>query len=250
MPQTPPKVRLYIDADLGAGVEVTPSREQGNYLFAVMRLGAGDAVALFNGRDGEWRGVVTQAGRRGGALLCADQLRAQDESPDLDLLFAPLKKARTDFIAEKATEMGVRRLRPVITRFTNAERVNVARLRAHGVEAAEQCGILSVPEVADPAPLAAVLDGWDADSRDSGRRLMFCDETREGPPAAAALAGLAPGPWAVLIGPEGGFAPDESARLRALPYAVAVSLGPRILRADTAAVAALALWQTALGDWR
>ena len=249
MPQTPPKVRLYVAADLGAGAEVSPTRDQAHYLFTVMRLGEGADVALFNGRDGEWRGVVTQAGRRGGALRCAGRLRAQDASPDLDLLFAPLKKARTDFIAEKATEMGARRLRPVVTRFTNAERVNVDRLRAHGVEAAEQCGILTVPEVCDPQPLGAALDGWDG-----ARRLMFCDESRDGPPAAAALAalkvGAAPGPWAILIGPEGGFAPEEIARLRAAPFAHPVSLGPRILRADTAAVAALALWQAGLGDWR
>ena len=249
MPQTPPKVRLFVAADLGAGAEVAPSREQAHYLFTVMRLGEGAGVALFNGRDGEWRGVVTQAGRRGGALTCAERLRAQDVAPDLDLLFAPLKKARTDFIAEKATEMGARRLRPVLTRFTNAERVNVARLCAHGVEAAEQCGILTVPEVCAPETLDAVLDGWDA-----ARRLMFCDERRDGPPASAALTALRgggdPGPWAILIGPEGGFAPGEVARLRAAPFAHPVSLGPRILRADTAAVAALALWQAALGDWR
>ncbi len=245
MPQTSPKVRLYVDAPLGADAEIALAREQAHYLFVVMRLAPGDAVAVFNGRDGEWRAEVADAGRRGGALRCAAALRPQGSSPDVELLFAPLKKARTDFVAEKATEMGVRRLRPVLTRFTNAERVNVARLRAHAVEAAEQCGILSVPEVAEPATLAAALDGWQA-----GRRLMFCDESGAGAPAAEALRAAGPGPWAALVGPEGGFAPEEAERLRAHPGALAVSLGPRILRADTAAVAALALWQATLGDWR
>jgi 16S rRNA (uracil1498-N3)-methyltransferase len=172
-------------------------------------------------------------------------LRAQEGVPDLWLLFAPLKKARTDFVAEKAAEMGVRRLLPVFTRRTNADRVNVERLRAHGVEAAEQCGILTVPEVAEPAPLDAVLSGWDP-----ARRLLFCDETRVAPPAPDLLAREASGPWAVLIGPEGGFDPEEAARLRAAPFARPASLGPRVLRADTAAVAALAVWQATLGDWR
>jgi 16S rRNA (uracil1498-N3)-methyltransferase len=243
--ETAPKVRLHVEEALGPGAEVALDRDQANYLFNVMRMGAGDAAALFNGRDGEWRAEVRDAGRRGGALVCVERLRAQEGGPDLDLLFAPLKKARTDFVAEKATEMGVRRLIPVMTRRTNAERVNVDRLRAHAVEAAEQCGILTVPEVLEPRSLSVALDGWEP-----GRRLMFCDESREGPEARAALAQAEPGPWAVLIGPEGGFAPEEVERLRAAPFALAVSLGPRVLRADTAAVAALALWQAALGDWR
>jgi 16S rRNA (uracil1498-N3)-methyltransferase len=243
--QAAPKVRLHVNDPLGAGLEVALGRDQANYLFNVMRLGEGDAIAAFNGRDGEWRAVVSEAGRRRGALVCAERLRPQGAAPDVDLLFAPLKKARTDFVAEKATEMGARRLVPVITRRTNAERVNVDRLRAHAVEAAEQCGILTVPEVAEPAPLAAVLDNWDP-----ARRLMFCDESRDAPTAAVALAAAGPGPWAVLVGPEGGFDPDEAARLRAADFATPVSLGPRVLRADTAAVAALALWQAALGDWR
>jgi 16S rRNA (uracil1498-N3)-methyltransferase len=238
-----PKVRLFVTADLGPAGAVAPTPEQANYLFNVMRLGPGDMVALFNGRDGEWRAEVETAGRKG-SLRCAELLRDQDTSPDVELLFAPLKKARTDFIAEKATEMGVRRLIPVFTRYTNAERVNAERLRAHAVEAAEQCGILTVPEVAEPRPLGAVLDGWDP-----ARLLMFCDESLAAAPAARVLAEAPRGPWAVLVGPEGGFAPEEQARLRALPFARAVTLGPRILRADTAAVAALALWQAALGDW-
>lgn len=245
MPHPAPKVRLYVDAPLGAGATVAPTRDQANYLFTVMRLVPGDEVALFNGRDGEWRAAVASADRRGGALVCAEMLRAQEGVPDLWLLFAPLKKARTDFVAEKAAEMGVRRLVPVFTRRTNADRVNVERLRAHGIEAAEQCGILTVPEVAEPVTLEAALAGWDP-----ARRLMFCDETRTAPPAPDLLAGESGGPWAVLIGPEGGFEPDEAARLRAAPFARPASLGPRVLRADTAAVAALAVWQTTLGDWR
>jgi 16S rRNA (uracil1498-N3)-methyltransferase len=245
MAEDAPKVRLFVDADLAPRAEVAVGRDHANYLFNVMRLGVGDAAALFNGRDGEWRAEVTAAGKRAGALVCVERLRAQDAAPDLWLLFAPLKKARTDFVAEKATEMGVRRLVPVFTRFTNAERVNVERLRAHAVEAAEQCGILTVPEVAEPVRLDAALDGWD-----SARQLMFCDETRDGAPAQAALRAAGPGPWAVLIGPEGGFAPEERARLTGLPFVVRASLGPRVLRADTAVVAALALWQATLGDWR
>lgn len=239
------KVRLFVDAPLQDGATVTLDRAPAHYLTGVMRLGAGDAVLLFNGRDGEWRAEIADAGRRAATLVCAARTRPQAHGPDLELLFAPLKKTRTDFVAEKATEMGVRRLRPVLTRFTNAERVNTARLRAHGVEAAEQCGILSVPEVAEPETLSAALDVWDP-----ARRLLFCDETMAGRPAPVALADAAPGPWAVLIGPEGGFAPEEAERLRALPQALPVTLGPRVLRADTAAVAALALWQAGLGDWR
>jgi 16S rRNA (uracil1498-N3)-methyltransferase len=245
MTQIAPKVRLFVTVPLGPDAAVPVEADQANYLFNVMRLKPCDTVALFNGHDGEWRATVEAAQRRTGLLRCAAALRPQAGSPDLDLLFAPLKKARTDFVAEKATEMGVRRLIPVFTRHTNAERVNAARLRAHAVEAAEQCGILTVPEVAEPRGLAAVLDGWDA-----GRHLMFCDESLHAAPAAAVLAAAPRGPWAVLVGPEGGFAPEEQARLRGLPFARPVTLGPRILRADTAAVAALALWQAALGDWR
>jgi len=238
------KIRLFVEASLGEGAAVDLAREQAHYLFGVMRLREGDAVLLFNGRDGEWLAEVAEAGKRGGVLACRARTRAQSEPPDLWLAFAPVKKARTDFIAEKAAEMGCRRLIPVFTRFTNSERVNTERLRAHEIEAAEQCGLLSVPEVSEPVTLAAMLDGWDP-----GRRIMFCDESGAGAEAAATLRAAGQGAWAVLIGPEGGFSPEERARLMALPHAHAVSLGPRILRADTAAVAALALWQAVLGDW-
>lgn len=245
MTDSPPKVRLFVEAPLGEELAFEPDRAQANYLFNVMRLGPGDAAALFNGRDGEWRAEVAEAHRRGGRLVCRARLRAQDSVPDLWLLFAPLKKQRTDLTAEKATEMGCARLAPVFTDFTSSERINVDRLRAHAVEAAEQCGVLTVPDIAEPRPLDALLDDWDP-----VRRLMFCDEARDAAPAASALSTAAPGPWAVLIGPEGGFSPRERARLKSLPFALPVSLGPRVLRADTAAVAALTAWQGALGDWR
>ncbi|GMG84696.1 16S rRNA (uracil(1498)-N(3))-methyltransferase [Paralimibaculum aggregatum] len=240
-----PKIRLHVDLPLAAEAEVGLAREQAHYLFSVMRLAAGDRVALFNGRDGEWAAEVVSAGKRAGVLACRERLRQQTVLPDLWLLFAPLKKARTDFVAEKACEMGCARLWPVFTQHTNAERVRPDRLRAHAVEAAEQCGLLAVPEVAEPCPLAAALAGWDP-----ARRLLFCDERGGGVPAFAAVQAAGPGPWAVLVGPEGGFSEAEAERLRALPFAHAASLGPRILRADTAAVAALALLQAAAGDWR
>jgi 16S rRNA (uracil1498-N3)-methyltransferase len=239
------KIRLFVAAALGAGTEVGLERNQAHYLFAVMRLRPGDALKLFNGRDGEWLAEVAEAGKRAGRLVCCQRSRDQSPPADLWLVFAPVKKARTDFIAEKACELGCSRLIPVFTRFTNAERVNVQRLGAHVVEAAEQCGALAVPEVAEPVALERLLAGWDP-----ARRLLFCDEGGAGAPALEVLRKAGPGPWAVLIGPEGGFESEERDRLAALPQAHAVSLGPRTLRADTAAVAALALWQATLGDWR
>jgi 16S rRNA (uracil1498-N3)-methyltransferase len=261
-------VRLYVDQELGAGQTVSLAREQAHYLFGVMRLAAGDRLELFDGRTGAWAAEVAEAGKRGGALRCVERTAPLRRPPDLWLMFAPIRKARTDFIVEKATEMGAARILPVQTEFTNAERVNRERLQAHAVEAAEQCGGTYVPEVADLARLSDVLAGWPAE-----RQLMFCDEARAGgssvladglaaatpgPREAARKGGraarkggrAAPSPWAILIGPEGGFSETERARLAALPQAHPVSLGPRILRADTAAVAALALWQAHLGDWR
>lgn len=240
-----PKVRLFVEADLGPGAVVALSEAQARYLFAVMRLGPGDEVAAFNGRDGEWIARARPEGRRGGTLAASRPGQPQRRPPDLWLLFAPIRKERTDFIVEKAAELGCARVVPVFTRRTGAERLRLDRLRAHAIEAAEQCGETWVPEVAEPARLDAALDGWDP-----ARRLMFCDESRGARPAAEALAGEARGaPWAILIGPVGGFAPEEAARLRALAFVRPVTLGPRILRADTAAVAAVTLWQAALGDW-
>lgn len=245
MAQGPAKIRLYVNAALRPDAFVEASREQAHYLANVMRRQLGDRVLLFNGRDGEWEAEITAAARRSSSLRCVSQLRPQIKPPDLWLCFAPVKKARTDFIAEKACEMGCQRVVPVFTRHTNSERVRTDRLAALGVEAAEQCGILSVPEVADPVPLDRLLEDWPIN-----RRLMFCDESGDADSAVDALAAAGPGPWAVLIGPEGGFASEERDRLRGLAMSVPVSLGPRILRADTAAVAALSVWQTVLGDWR
>jgi len=236
------KVRLYVEHPLGAGQSVPLTREQAHYLFGVMRLGPGAPVALFNGRDGEWRAEVAEAGKRGGVLTCAEQTRPLQMPPDLWLIFAPIKKARTDFIVEKAAEMGAARILPVQTDFTNSDRIRQDRLQAHAVEAAEQCGGTYVPEVTDLHKLDRLLADWPDD-----RQLMFCDEAEVG--AQKGLAGATPGPWAILIGPEGGFSESERKRLHALPQAHVVALGPRILRADTAAVAAMTLWQRALGDW-
>jgi len=237
------RIRLYLDHPLGEGQTLSLHRTQAHYLFSVMRLGPGDSLCVFNGRDGEWRATVTEAGKRGGRLTCGAQTAPQRDPPDLWLLFAPIKKARTDFIVEKAAEMGAARILPVQTDFTNSERVRQDRLQAHAVEAAEQCGGTYVPEVCDMQKLDALLSDWPGD-----RRLMFCDEALAGGTCVLPADGQGQ-PWAVLIGPEGGFSERERARLSSLSFAHPVALGPRILRADTAAVAALALWQTACGDW-
>lgn len=237
------KIRLHLAQPLGPGQSASLTEAQAHYLFGVMRLGVGARVQLFNGRDGEWLADVTATGKRGGTVVCLAQTRPQGPVPDLWLLFAPLKKARTDFVIEKAVELGVAALQPVQTDFTNAERVRTDRLAATATEAAEQCGALSVPEVRDLVALDRLLADWDPH-----RRILWADEARAGP--ATVLAAAAPGPWAVLIGPEGGFSDRERARLAALPQVFPVSLGPRILRAETAALAALVVWQAALGDWR
>ncbi|MEM9524771.1 MAG: 16S rRNA (uracil(1498)-N(3))-methyltransferase [Pseudomonadota bacterium] len=243
------KIRLYVNHPLGPGQMVLLPPAQAHYLFGVMRLTVGGAVALFNGRDGEWRARVVEAGRKKGTLRVEAQTGPLRMPPDLWLFFAPIKKARTAFIVEKATEMGVARICPVQTDFTNAGRFRHDSLQAHAVEAAEQCGGTFVPTVAAPQRLDRVLDRWPVE-----RRLMFCDEALSD--HSAGLAALLPAadrpaaPWAILIGPEGGFSTVERERLRGLEHVVSVSLGPRILRADTAVVAAMTLWQQALGDWR
>ncbi|SFD56869.1 16S rRNA (uracil1498-N3)-methyltransferase [Sulfitobacter brevis] len=238
------KIRLYVDHPLGEGQTVPLDKGQAHYLFGVMRQGLGDAVALFNGCDGEWQTQVVEAGKRGGALVCVTQSAPLKMPPDLWLLFAPIKKTRTDFIVEKAAEMGAARIVPVMTEFTNSGRVQRDRLQAHAVEAAEQCGGTYVPEVTEAQRLDRLLANWDPT-----RRIMFCDEGLVG--GAAGLIGVEnpQGPWAILIGPEGGFSERERERLHRLEYAHAISLGPRILRADTAAVAAMTVWQQAFGDW-
>lgn len=237
--------RLYVDHPLAQGAEIPCTPEQASYLRSVLRLSAGDEILIFNGRDGEWRARLIEAGKRGANLGVVAQVRPQTGGPDLHYLFAPLKRARLDYMVQKAAEMGVARLVPVLTRHTVAERVNLERMRANAVEAAEQCGILRVPEIAGPQKLANVLAAWDA-----SRALIFCDEAAEQQSPLAALSQLPAGPLAVLIGPEGGFSPEEREMIRSVPQAAAISLGPRIMRADTAAVAALALVNATLGDWR
>jgi 16S rRNA (uracil1498-N3)-methyltransferase len=237
--------RLFVEADLTEGGTVACTPAQTNYLRNVLRLAAGDAILAFNGRDGEWRADLAETGRRGASLLVREQVRAQEGGPDIDYLFAPLKRARLDYMVEKATEMGVARLRPVLTRRTVAERVNIERMRAHTVEAAEQCGILRLPEIHAPEKLDRVIAGWD-----NARPLVFCDEDGAEPCPFTALARIPPGPVAVLVGPEGGFDPAERELLSTQPFVTRISLGPRILRADTAAVAVLALVNAVLGDWR
>lgn len=249
-------IRLFVPQALAAGVHIEASAEQARYLLAVMRLQLGHELVLFNGRDGEWLFKVSGVSKRGCRLTAEQKTRPQAKGPDLDLLVALVKRNRLETIVEKATELGARRIRPVITRRTQADHTNVSRLQAIATEAAEQTGRLDVPEVLEPVKLEALLDAWDP-----GRRLMFCDEAGDDPsaewggsagrarPALEALAGQVPGAWALLIGPEGGFDPEERARLRKLDHVTPVTLGPRILRADTAAISALTLWQAALGDW-
>ena len=239
------KPRLFVEAALAAGETVALERDQSNYLGNVLRLTAGDTILVFNGRDGEWQAAI--AGRkRPDSLEIIDQTRPQDRLPDLAYVFAPLKHARLDYMVQKAVEMGASTLQPVLTRFTQVSRVNSERMRANVIEAAEQCGILSIAEVAEPIPLDRYLS-----QRETTRLLVFCDEAAD---VINPLQALQSGQSAahgidVLIGPEGGFAEEERAILLRQPQTLRLSLGPRILRADTAAVAALALIQGALGDW-
>jgi len=240
-----PAARLFTDAPLAAGATIACTPEQANYLLNVLRLGVGTEILIFNGRDGEWRARLADGGKRRCTLECVAQVRPQQDGPDIHYVFAPLKHARLDYMVQKATELGVAHLQPVLTRRTVPSRVNLERMRANAIEAAEQCGVLRVPSVAEPMKLEALLAGWDP-----RRRLIFCDEGAEVASALAALGQIESGPLAVIVGPEGGFDPAERALLRARPYAVPISLGPRIMRADTAAVAALALVNATLGDWR
>jgi 16S rRNA (uracil1498-N3)-methyltransferase len=235
--------RLFMTEALVQGAEITPAPGQAHYLINVLRLRAGGRVLLFNGADGEWLVEIAQAGKRACTLTVVSRTRAQTAPSDLHYLFAPLKRARLDYLVQKATEMGASLLQPVMTARTVSERVNVERMRANVVEAAEQCGILSVPEVRAPVKLAEAIAGWER-----GRRLILCDEDAPPGDPLAVLAKLSPGPLAVLVGPEGGFTEEERRTIRARPFVTVLSLGPRILRADTAAIAALTLVQAALGD--
>ena len=233
--------RLFVDEAMSEGRSLALLPAASHYLSGVMRLKSGDTLRLFDDRSGEWAATVEDAGRKSVRVTIGARIAPREAVPDLWLCAAPIKRGRIDWVAEKACELGVARLVPVLTRRTIVDKLNLDRLRAHMIEAAEQCGRTALPEIVEPVTLAKMLDGWPAD-----RRLIFCDEVggeRFG-------ATLTPGPAAILIGHEGGFDPAERDLIRALPQAVGVSLGPRILRADTAAVAAIALWQAAAGDWQ
>ncbi|MFM9939845.1 MAG: 16S rRNA (uracil(1498)-N(3))-methyltransferase [Hyphomicrobiaceae bacterium] len=236
--------RLFVDAPLDEGGTCQISRDQANYLINVLRLGNGGQILVFNGRDGEWLASVETQGRRDATLRLHRQVRAQASGPDVHYWFAPLKRSRLDYMVQKATELGVGALQPVMTRRTVAERVNIERMQANVIEAAEQCGVLRLPEVRAPISLAKLLAAVDP-----YRALIFCDEGAPIADPVAALRAVPPGPLAFLIGPEGGFDPAEREALLALPAVTRLSLGPRIMRADTAAVAALALINAVLGDW-
>lgn len=255
------KTRLFVEDGLAEGASVGLGATQAHYFLHVLRLKSGDRVALFNGRDGEWLARIDGFGRGWCSLTVNRRRRSQTAEPDLWLLFAPIKRARVDFLVQKATELGVSGLWPVFTRHTQMARVNTDRLRAIATEAAEQCGRLTVPAIFEPAAFDDVIGRWPGD-----RRLLLCEARGTAPPVADVLASEAgkigaeggkigaeggPGvPWAVLIGPEGGFARSELDALHDLAFVTAVGLGPRILRAETAALAALTCWQAMLGDWR
>lgn len=236
-------IRLHIPQPLSPGAVLAPTLDQSRYLTQVMRLKAGDELLVFNGKDGEWRCAIAEVLKKGVVLRAEERVRGQITPPDVHLLIATVKKAALEFAVEKATELGAAEIRLVTTARTQPQHLRLDRLDAIAEESAEQTGRLDVPPVADPVKLDAILDGWDA-----SRRLMFCDETG-GEPAIKALQAAGGSSWAILIGPEGGFTPEERDRLRSLPFTTAVSLGPRVLRADTAATTALTLWQAAIGDW-
>ena len=238
------KTRLYVTGDLGAGVAVALDEGQAHYLLHVLRAKSGNLVALFNGRDGEWLAEISQAGKRGVTATCRKQTGTQAETPDIWLAFAPVKKTPSDYLVQKATELGVSVLLPVFTRRTIVTRVNQERMLANAIEAAEQSGRLSVPQVREGVSFDRLLASWPKE-----RRLFFCDEGGDAKAITQAARESRGGPTAILTGPEGGFDPDERAALRALPFVTPVTLGPRILRADTAALAALAIWQAVAGDW-
>lgn len=245
-----PKIRLFVEFPLQKGGTVTCRDEQAHYLSRVMRVKTGDELALFNGSDGEWRAVIRDIRKKDVALEIQEKLQNFLPPPDVWLLFAPLKFGRIDYLAQKATELGVSRLQPVITQYTQAERVNTGRLRANAIEAAEQCERVEVPEIGEPITLPKLLAEWPED-----RLLLYGDESGQGTALPELISpsrqsfGITAKKWAVLIGPEGGFSDTERQMLRQIKAAQAVSLGPRILRADTAAIAMLSITQCAFGDW-
>ena len=235
--------RLHLEETLSAGGEIILSREQGHYLTGVLRLSSGDAVRAFNGRDGEWLAYLATVSKKSLSLRCERLVAEAKLPPDIDYIFAPLKHARLDYVVQKATELGARRLRPVMTSRTVAERVNLDRMHANVIEAAEQCNLVHVPEVLEPEKLEKILATWE-----KGRSLVYCDETMVGHNPLESLKALRT-PTAVLVGPEGGFTDEEKALLKSNAFVIPISLGPRIMRADTAAIAVLTLVQALAGDW-
>ena len=240
-----PRTRLYVTAGLSAGVPVMLDVGQAHRLKSVLRMAPGDGLLLFNGRDGEWRARIERLAKSAASVVPEAPTRAPTGGADLWLCFAPIKRGRIDHVVEKAVELGVSILQPVVTQNTDVTRVNIDRLRAHAIEAAEQCERLDVPEVRAPMRFDAVLAGWP-----EGRCLAFAAEAGDAPPIAAMAPAHAGRPAALLVGPEGGLTQLELDALRKLPFASPVGLGPRILRADTAAIAALACWQALAGDWQ
>ena len=236
------KIRLFVDHTLGKAQSVPLNKDQAHYIFSVMRKSIGEKILIFNGNNGEWEASIEEISKKSGLLFCIKQTKPQIMPPDLWLFFAPLKKVRTDFIVEKATELGVSKIIPVQTKHTNADRIKLTRLSAHAIEAAEQCGGTFIPKIEGLQKINQVLENFPPD-----RRLLFCDEKLQ--ESEVNLENLKKGKWAILIGPEGGFSEIERNYLKGLHFTFSLSLGPRILRADTAAVAAISLWQNYLGDW-
>jgi len=236
------KIRLFVDHTLGKAQSVPLNKDQAHYIFSVMRKSIGETILIFDGNNGEWEASIEEISKKSGVLLCIKQTKPQIMPPDLWLFFSPLKKVRTDFIVEKATELGVAKIIPVQTEHTNADRVNLSRLSAHAIEAAEQCGGTYIPKIEELQKINEVLENFPLD-----RRLLFCDEKLQA--SEVNLENLKKGKWAILVGPEGGFSEIERNYLKGLKFTFSISLGPRILRADTAAVTAISLWQNYLGDW-
>ena len=236
------KIRLFVDHTLGEAQSVPLNKDQAHYIFSVMRKSIGETILIFDGNNGEWEASIEEISKKSGVLFCIKQTKPQIMPPDLWLFFSPLKKVRTDFIVEKATELGVAKIIPVQTEHTNADRVNLSRLSAHAIEAAEQCGGIYIPKIEELQKINEVLENFPLD-----RRLLFCDEKLQA--SEVNLENLKKGKWAILVGPEGGFSEIERNYLKGLKFTFSISLGPRILRADTAAVTAISLWQNYLGDW-
>jgi len=236
------KIRLFVDHTLGEAQSVPLNKDQAHYIFSVMRKSIGETILIFDGNNGEWKASIEEISKKSGVLLCIKQTKPQIMPPDLWLFFSPLKKVRTDFIVEKATELGVAKIIPVQTEHTNADRVKLSRLSAHAIEAAEQCGGTYIPKIEELQKINEVLENFPLD-----RRLLFCDEKLQA--SEVNLENLKKGKWAILVGPEGGFSEIERNYLKGLKFTFSISLGPRILRADTAAVTAISLWQNYLGDW-